>query len=67
MQTRVAVDLDLLQAAKSVTGLETDRAVVEAGLRLLLQMNAQRDIRELRGKVTWEGDLQESRRSRFLE
>jgi hypothetical protein len=40
---------------------------VEAGLRLLVQMNAQRGIRELRGKVTWEGDLEESRRSRFLE
>ena len=67
MQTPVDVDRDLLQAAKSITGLETERAVVEAGLRLLVQLNAQGNIRELRGKVTWEGDLEESRRSRFLD
>jgi len=67
MQTPVDVDRDLLQAAKSATGLETEGAVVEAGLRLLVQLNAQENIRELRGKVRWEGDLEESRRSRFLE
>jgi Arc/MetJ family transcription regulator len=67
MQTHVDVDRDLLQAAKSATGLETERAVVEAGLRLLVQLNAQERFRELRGKVTWEGNLEESRRSRFLE
>ena len=67
MQTHVDVDRDLLQEAKSITGLETERAVVEAGLRLLLQLNVQTKFRELRGKVAWEGDLEESRRSRFPE
>jgi Arc/MetJ family transcription regulator len=67
MQTHVDVDHDLLQAAQSATGLETERAVVEAGLRLLVQLNGQAKFRELRGKVTWEGDLEESRRSRFPE
>jgi Arc/MetJ family transcription regulator len=67
MQTPVDVDRDLLQKAKSATGLETERAVVEAGLRLLVQLNDQEQIRDLRGKVTWEGDLEESRRSRFLD
>ena len=66
MQSHVDVDTDLLKAAKSATGLETERAVVEAGLRLLVQLNAQERFRELRGKVTWEGDLEESRKSRFL-
>jgi Arc/MetJ family transcription regulator len=67
MQTHVDVDRDLLQEAKSATGLETERAVVEAGLKLLVQLKAQEGFRELRGKVGWEGDLEESRRSRFPE
>jgi Arc/MetJ family transcription regulator len=67
MQTHVDVDRDLLRAAQSATGLETERAVVEAGLRLLVQLNGQAKFRELRGKVAWEGDLEQSRRSRFPE
>ncbi len=67
MQSHVDVDTDLLKRAKSVTGLGTERDVVEAGLRLLVQLNAQEKFRELRGKVKWEGDLDESRTSRFLE
>jgi Arc/MetJ family transcription regulator len=67
MQTPVDVDRELLQKAKSATGLETEGAVVEAGLRLLVQLNDREKFRELRGKITWEGDLEESRRSRFLE
>ena len=55
MQTHVDVDRELLQAAQSATGLETERAVVEAGLRLLVQLNGQAKFRELRGKVSWEG------------
>jgi len=60
-QSHVDVDTDLLKTAKSTTGLETERAVVEAGLRLLVQLNDQERFRELRGEVTWEGDLEESR------
>jgi Arc/MetJ family transcription regulator len=67
MQSHVDVDTDLLKAAKSATGLETERAVVEAGLRLLVQLDAQEWFRELRGKVKWKGDLEESRTSRFLD
>jgi Arc/MetJ family transcription regulator len=67
MQSHVDVDTDLLERAKSVTGLGTERAVVEAGLRLLLQLNAQERFRELRGKVKCEEALEESRGSRLLE
>jgi hypothetical protein len=34
--------------------------------RLLAQLKAQDRFRELRGKVSWEGDLEESRRSRVF-
>jgi Arc/MetJ family transcription regulator len=56
----VEVDADLLKAAMSATGLGTERDVVEAGLRFLLQLNDQERFRELRGKVTCEEAPEES-------
>ena len=46
------------------SGLKTKRAVVEAGLRLLVQTRAQGGMRRLRGRVAWEGDLEERRAGR---
>ena len=65
--SRVEIDADLLEAAKSATGLGTERAVVEAGLRFLLQLNDQERFREFRGKVKCEEAPEESQASRFLE
>lgn len=48
-------------------GARTKKAVVEAGLRLLVQTYSQTAIRQLRGKVRWEGDLNESRLGRVQE
>jgi len=43
------------------SGKRTKRAAVEAGLRLLVQTQAQAKIRRLRGKIQWQGDLDASR------
>ena len=67
MKTSVEIDDRLLDAARRVTGLQSEHEVIEAALRHLVQLNAQERIRELRGKVAWEGNLEESRQSRFLE
>jgi len=67
MKTNVEIDDELLEAARRVTGLKSEREVIDAALRHLVQLTAQERIRELRGKVTWEGNLEESRQSRFLE
>jgi Arc/MetJ family transcription regulator len=63
MKTSIDVDDKLFDAARRVTGLQTEHDVIEAALRRLVQLEAQEKIRELRGKVTWEGDLEESRRN----
>ncbi len=47
-----------------VTGLPTKKAVVEAGLRLLIQVKAQTGARRLRGKVKWQGHLRDLRSGR---
>lgn len=64
MRTNILIDDRLMQAALKASGLGTKRAVVEAGLRLLVQVKAQVGIRRLRGKVGWEGDLKALRAGR---
>lgn len=64
MRTNIVIDDDLIEQAMKVTGLSTKKAVVEAGLLLLIQVKAQTGVRRLRGKVKWQGNLDELRSSR---
>ena len=67
MRTNIEIDDQLVSKAMRSSGARTKKAVVEAGLRLLVKTHAQRAIRRLRGKVQWEGDLNESRLGRFQD
>jgi Arc/MetJ family transcription regulator len=67
MRTNIDIDDGLMRQAMRSTGARTKRAAVEEGLRLLIRTRAQRSIRRLRGKVAWDGDLDESRRSRIAK
>ncbi len=62
MRTNVVIDDQLMERALRSSGCRTKRAAIESGLRLLVQVHAQRKLRELKGKVAWEGDLDEMRR-----
>ena len=62
MRTNVVIDDDLMARALRSGGHQTKRSTIEAGLRLLVQMNSQKKLRGLRGKVTWDGDLDEMRK-----
>lgn len=62
MRTNIVIDDRLMERAIKATGLKTKRAVVEAGLRKLVQLGEQAEIREYRGRLRWEGDLDEMRR-----
>ncbi len=64
MRTNIEIDDTLMTEALAVSGLATKRAVVEAGLRLLIKLRRQAEVKQLFGKVRWEGDLDESRRGR---
>jgi Arc/MetJ family transcription regulator len=48
---------DVLKA----TGLKTKKDVVELGLKTLIRLNKQENIKKLRGKLQWSGDLDEMR------
>ncbi len=67
MRTNIEIDDHLMRLAMRTSGARTKRAAVEAGLRLLIQTQAQTGIRRLRGKIKWEGDLEVSRRGRTAE
>jgi Arc/MetJ family transcription regulator len=61
MRTNIDIDERLMRQAMKSSRSRTKRAAVEAGLRLLVQTRAQANIRRLRGKIRWEGDLDKSR------
>lgn len=62
MRTNIIIDDELMREALELCGLKTKKDVVEAGLRLLVQIKRQERIRRARGKLKWEGDLDEMRR-----
>lgn len=55
------IDDQLMEQALKASGLTTKKEVVEQGLRLLVRQNKQQAIRKLRGRLKWEGDLDEMR------
>jgi Arc/MetJ family transcription regulator len=57
MRTNIVIDDDLMADALKVTGVKTKREAVELGLRTLLRLERQREIRAFRGKLAWQGDL----------
>ena len=67
MRTNIDIDDNLMRQAMRSSGARTKRAVVEEGLRLLIQTRNQRSIRRLRGQVRWEGDLEQSRLGRLTK
>ena len=64
MRTNIVIDDKLMADTLRATGLRTKREVVELGLQTLLQLRRQAEIRKLRGKVDWQGDLAAMRRDR---
>jgi Arc/MetJ family transcription regulator len=64
MRTNVVIDDKLMRQAMHASGLPTKRAVIEAALRLLVQVQGQSEVRRLRGKVAWKGDLEQLRDGR---
>ena len=62
MRTNVVIDDKLMSRALRTSGCRTKRSAIETGLRLLVQVNSQKKLRSLRGKIAWDGDLEEMRR-----
>ncbi len=61
MRTNVVLDDDLVRTAMQLSGLQTKKKAIEEGLKLLIQLNRQSQIRKYRGRLHWTGDLDEMR------
>ena len=61
MRTNIAIDDKLMNAALKTSGLSTKKDVVEEALKLLVQVKKQSRLKKLRGKLKWEGNLDEMR------
>ena len=61
MRTNVVINDALMESALKVSGLRTKKDAIEEGLKLLVQMQCQKEIRNFRGKLKWPGNLDEMR------
>jgi Arc/MetJ family transcription regulator len=57
MRTNIEIDDKLMKDALRYTGAKTKREAVELGLQRLVQLGKQVEVRKMRGKLQWEGDL----------
>ncbi len=57
VRTNIVIDDKLMKETLRATSLKTKREAVELGLRTLLRLSKQAEIRRLRGKLHWEGNL----------
>jgi Arc/MetJ family transcription regulator len=64
MRTNIVIEENLMRKAKKLSALKTKRDVVESALRLLVQVKEQEQIRKVRGKLKWSGNLSASRTDR---
>jgi Arc/MetJ family transcription regulator len=65
METAVTIDTDLLNKAMQATGEQTQRQLIENALRLFAIHNKQGEARKYRGKLQWEGNLDELRTAKW--
>ena len=61
MRTNIVIDDGLMRETLELTGKKTKRDAVETAMRCFVQLRRQAQIRELRGTVQWDGDLDDMR------
>jgi Arc/MetJ family transcription regulator len=62
MRTNIVIDEALMRQAMQASGARSKREAVELGLRTLVRLQQQGEIRSFRGKLRWDGDLEAQRR-----
>ncbi len=61
MRTNIVIDDALMQQAMQVSGARSKREAVELGLRTLVLLQQQGEMRAFRGQLPWDGDLEAQR------
>ena len=61
MRTNIVIDDALMRQAMQASGAHSKREAVELGLRTLVRLQQQGEIRSFCGRLHWEGDLETQR------
>ena len=64
MRTNIEIDDEVMREAQHLLGTSTKRETVDMALRELVARHRRLGVLDLRGRVRWAGDLDESRRGR---
>jgi Arc/MetJ family transcription regulator len=61
MRTNIEIDDNLMREVLNSTGLKTKREAVELGLKTLVRLKKQETIKQYKGKLQWDADLNDAR------
>ena len=64
MRTNIEIDDEIMREAQRLLGVKTKREAVDLALREVVARQRRRGILDLRGRVHWAGDLEQSRLGR---
>lgn len=65
MRTNIMLDDKLVEKGMKYTGIKTKKKLVDIALRELVHRKERKEILKLKGKLHWEGNLDEMRSMRF--
>jgi hypothetical protein len=65
METVVTINADILNKAMQAAVGQTQRQLIEDALQLFALQNRQSEARKYRGKLNWEGNLDELRQAKW--
>ncbi|WP_258193011.1 type II toxin-antitoxin system VapB family antitoxin [Nitrosomonas oligotropha] len=61
MRTNIVIDDELMNEVIKLTGAKTKKEAVELGLLTLIRIKKQEEIKRHRGKLKWDGNLDDMR------
>ncbi len=61
MRTNILINDELMNAAMQATGVKSKKETVELALKTLVRLHKQQSIRDFKGKLQWDGDLESMR------
>lgn len=65
MRTNIVIDDRLMKEAQRLSGIKTKKETIEEALKNFIRINKQKEFRKLKGKIKWEGNLDEMRSSKW--
>ncbi len=61
MRTNIEINDKLMNEVLKATGVKTKKEAVELGLKTLMRLKKQENIKKFRGTLKWTGDLDDMR------